>query len=65
MNVTYFPSEDRLSAPSDLDEKLVFSSPDGTGRTSSVRPKGVISRRKSREVTPKLPSTESLLNTYG
>lgn len=52
MNVTYFPSLDRLSAPSDLDEKLVFSSLDGTGMTSSVRPEGVISRRKSREVTP-------------
>ncbi len=65
MNVTYLPSVDRLSAPSDLDEKLVFSSLEGTGMTSSVRPKGVISRRKSREVTPKLPSTESLLNTYG
>jgi len=25
MNVRYFPSGDRLSAPSDLEEKLVFS----------------------------------------
>ena len=65
MNVTYLPSVDRLSAPSDLDEKLVFSSLVGTGMTPCGWPHGVISLRKSGDVTPKLPSTVSLLNTYG
>ncbi|MDX6416114.1 MAG: hypothetical protein QOG28_734 [Trebonia sp.] len=63
MNVTYLPSEDKLSAPSDLDEKLVFSSLLGTGMTPCGRPNGVISLRYSWGVTPKLPSTLSLLKT--
>ncbi len=63
MNVTYLPSEDRLSAPSDFEEKLVFSSLLGTGMTPCRRPDGVISSMYSGDVTPKLPSTLSLLNT--
>jgi hypothetical protein len=45
MNVRYFPSGDRLSAPSDLEEKLVFSWLDGTGMTPTVPPEGLSSRR--------------------
>ena len=42
MNVRYLPSRDRLSAPSDFDEKLVVSSLVGTGMTPCGRPEGVI-----------------------
>jgi hypothetical protein len=65
MNETYLPSDDRLSAPSDLEEKLVFSSSLGTGMTPCGKPDGVIWLRYSLDVTPKLASTVSLLNTYG
>ena len=65
MNETYLPSEERLSAPSDLEEKLVISSLLGTGMTPCGKPNGVISLRYSLDVTPKLASTVSLLNTYG
>ena len=65
MNVSDRPSLDRLSAPSDFDEKLVVSSLVGTGMTPSGRPEGVICFRYSGEVTPKLASAVTLLKTYG
>ncbi len=42
MNVSDRPSVDRLSAPSDFDEKLVVSSLVGTGMTPCGQPDGVI-----------------------
>ncbi|HEY1664661.1 MAG TPA: hypothetical protein VGG54_03150 [Trebonia sp.] len=43
----------------------MFSSLLGTGMTPSGKPDGVIWLRYSLDVTPKLASTVSLLNTYG
>ena len=65
MNDRVRPSGERLSASSDLEEKLVTSSFGGTSKVPSGRPEGVISARKIREVTPKLPSTSALLKTCG
>jgi hypothetical protein len=65
MKVRFLPSLDRLSAPSDFDEKLVVSSLVGTGMTPWGKPEGVICSRYSGEVTPKLGSTVTLLNTCG
>ena len=58
------PSGDRFSASSDLEEKLV-TSPFGTSTVPSDWPPGVISFSKILEVTPKLASARSLLNTCG
>jgi hypothetical protein len=65
MNVTSWPFVDRFSASSDLDEKLVTTSGVGTAIRLNTCPRGVSSSRNTGEVTPKLPSTWSLLNTYG
>jgi hypothetical protein len=70
MNVTDRPLADRLSASSDLDEKLVTTpslpSPGGgTERVFTRCPDGVSCSRKIGEVTPKLASTESLFHTPG
>ena len=61
---------DRFRASSDLDEKLVTRPPpgcDGSGTRSVLtsRPDGVSWSRNTGEVTPKLASTRSLLNTPG
>jgi hypothetical protein len=65
MNDTVRPSGERLSASSDLEEKLVTSSFAGTSIVPSGWPDGVISASQIREVTPKLPSTSALLKTWG
>ena len=74
MNVRSRPSVDRFSASSDLEEKLVTTwsarvppgpLPSGTRSTLTSRPSGVIWSRKTGDVTPKLGSDASLLNTYG
>ena len=65
MNEIVRPSGDRLSASSDLDEKLVTSWFAGTATVPRGKPEGVSSLRKIREVTPKLGSVRSLLNTCG
>ena len=65
MNVTSQPFVERLSASSDLEEKLVTRSRLGTGIRLNTWPHGVSSSRNTREVTPKLASTVSLLNTVG
>jgi len=65
MKDTVRPSGDRLRASSDLEEKLVTSSSAGTSSVPSGRPQGVISARKIRDVTPKLPSANALLKTCG
>jgi hypothetical protein len=65
MNESVRRSGDRLSASSDLDEKLVTSWFAGTAKVPRGRPDGVSWLRKTREVTPKLASTRSLLNTCG
>ncbi len=65
MNVTARPVVDRLRASSDLDEKLVTSSWVGTSLRPITSPLGVSCHRKIGDVTPKLPSARSLLNTYG
>ncbi len=73
--MTWFLSVDRFRAPSDFDEKLVTSwsvldvTPAcvllGTVIWASGDPEGVSSWRTRGDVTPKLPSTEVLLKTYG
>src|ERR1700731_4115535 len=76
MNVRFCPLVDRFMASSDLDEKLVtmwssvLSLPDppgsaGTGSVLTRCPDGVTWSRKTGEVMPKLPSTESLFQTPG
>src|SRR6516165_9489655 len=65
MNVTSWPFVERLRASSDLEEKLVTRSREGTAIRSITWPHGVSLSRNTLEVTPKLPSTVSLLNTNG
>src|ERR1700677_2482725 len=75
MNVRKFPSRERFSASSDFELKLVTiwvlslviprSRLFGTSRELNLRPNGVISSRKIRDVIPKLASTGALLNTKG
>ena len=65
MNDTVRPSGERLSASSDLEEKLVTSSFAGTSMVPIGRPDGVISASQIREVTPKLGSASTLLKTCG
>jgi hypothetical protein len=65
MNVTSVPAVERFSASSDFEEKLVTRSREGTSIRLSTCPHGVSSSRNTGEVTPKLPSTRSLLNTNG
>src|ERR1700759_1378701 len=65
MNVTARPVVDRLSASSDLELKLVTSSWVGTSVLPTTSPLGVSCHKKIGEVTPKLESATSLLNTYG
>ena len=61
------PLVDRLSASSDLEEKLVtrLAPGTGTGVVLTRRPDGVSWSRKIGEVTPKLASTSTLLKTCG
>ena len=61
---------DRFSASSDLDEKLVTMPPwpgagAGMGKVFTTCPFGLSCSRKAGEVTPKLPSVSTLLNTPG
>lgn len=73
MNVTASPPVDRLSAPSDFDEKLPISTswprlaapgvPSGTAMESTRAPPGVSWSRYIGAVTPKLASTETLSQT--
>src|ERR1700691_5463363 len=70
MNVTDRSLVDRFRASSDLEEKLVTRPPPGcaaSGMRSVLTrgPEGVTWSRNTGEVTPKLPSTRSLLNTPG
>ena len=65
MNVTARPVVETLSASSDLDEKLVTNWSVGTLILPTTSPPGVSCHRRIGEVTPKLPSATSLLNTYG
>ena len=65
MNDTAPPVVERLSASSDLDEKLVTRSWVGTLILPTTSPLGASCHRKIGDVTPKLLSTTSLLNTYG
>src|SRR5215467_2690193 len=58
-----FPSEDKFTDSSDFELKLVTSRSDGTGSVPSSFPCLSILSRKIGEVTPKLPSGPSLLNT--
>ena len=60
-----FPSVDRFSANSDFELKLVTIWSLGMGSVPSKNPSLVILSRKIGEVTPKLPSGPSLLNTVG
>jgi len=63
MNVIAVPSDERFSASSDVELKLVVTRLDGTGRVLTSVPVGVIWSRKIGDVIPKLPSALSLFQT--
>lgn len=65
MSVSAVPSAERLRASSLLDEKLVTIWLVGSVNVPTLPPDGVISASVMGDVTPKLLSTLSLLNTPG
>ena len=64
MKVIAPPSEDKLSASSDFELKLVVTRFPGTASVFTTVPVGVTWSRKMGDVIPKLPSTRLLFQTF-